>query len=82
MFRVNATVLGLQKKPVIPLLHKNPDNLPRDKTDTDKESWAKLTKFRKQVEGKHTCNYWTTADDLKAKAIVGLTTAINTSSSP
>ena len=33
-----------QKKPVIPLLHKNPDNLPRDKTETDQASWEKLKK--------------------------------------
>ena len=65
-----------QKKPVIPLLHKNPDNLPRDKTETDAESWEKLKKFRERVEEKHTCVYWTTADDLKAKVIVGLTSAV------
>ena len=65
-----------QKKPVVPLLHENPDNLPRDKTETDKESWEKLKKFRQRVEEKHTCAYWTTADDLKAKVIVGLTSAI------
>ena len=64
-----------QKKPVIPLLHKNPDNLPRDKTDTDTESWEKLEKFRKRIKENHTCVYWTTADDLKAKVIVGLTSA-------
>ena len=48
-----------QKKPVVPLLHENPDNLPRDKPETDK-----------------TCAYWTTADDLKARVIVGLTSAV------
>ena len=65
-----------QKKPVIPLLHQNPDNLPRDKTETDAESWEKLKKLRERVEGKHTCKYWTAADDLKAKVIVGLTSAV------
>ena len=64
-----------QKKLVIPLLHKNPDNLPRDKTETDAESWEKLKKFRKRVEKSHTCVYWITADDLKAQVIVGLTSA-------
>lgn len=44
-----------QHKPVVPLLHKNPDNLPRGKTETDKESWEKLKKFRERVEAKHTC---------------------------
>jgi hypothetical protein len=61
------------KKPVIPLLHKNPDNLPRDKTETNQEGWEKLESFRKKVESKHTCVYWESAEDLKAKVIVGLT---------
>lgn len=64
------------KKPVIPLLHENPDNLPRDKTETDTASWERLKKFRSKVEKKHTCVYWKSADDLKAKVIVGLTAAI------
>lgn len=63
------------KKPVIPLLHENPDNLPRDKTETDASAWERLKKFRAKVEQKHTCVYWRTADDLKAKVIVGLTAA-------
>ena len=64
------------KKPVIPLLHQNPDNLPRDKTETETEAWKKLKTFRAKVEKNHTCVYWTTADDLKARVIVGLTSAI------
>ncbi|SDY24687.1 DUF4062 domain-containing protein [Nitrosomonas sp. Nm58] len=63
------------KKPVIPLLHENPDNLPRDKTETDGVVWEKLKKFRTKIEKNHTCVYWKSADDLKAKVIVGLTTA-------
>lgn len=63
------------KKPVIPLLHENPDNLPRDKTETDESSWEKLKSFREEVESKHTCVYWNNADDLKAKVIIGLTSA-------
>jgi hypothetical protein len=61
------------RKPVIPLLHENPDNLPRDKTETDSAVWEKLKAFRAKVEKKHTCVYWRNADDLKAKVIVGLT---------
>ncbi len=64
------------KKPVIPLLHENPDNLPRDKTDTDAAAWKRLTSFRDKVEKRHTCVYWKNADDLKAKVIVGLTAII------
>ena len=63
------------KKPVIPLLHENPDNLPREKTETDQATWEKLKAFRTKVEKKHTCVYWRSADDLKAKVIVGLTAA-------
>jgi Domain of unknown function (DUF4062) len=62
------------KKPVIPLLHKNPDSLPREKTETDSSTWERLAKFRTKVQKKHTCVYWNNADDLKAKVIVGLTT--------
>jgi len=63
------------KKPVIPLLHANPDQLPREKTETDSDAWERLKKFRTKVEKKHTCVYWNNADDLKAKVIVGLTAA-------
>jgi len=63
------------KKAVIPLLHQNPDNLPRDKTETDDVSWKKLKRFREKVEKKHTCVYWNSAEELKAKVIIGLTSA-------
>lgn len=63
------------KKPVIPLLHQDPESLPRDKTETDSDAWERLKKFRDKVEKKHTCVYWKTADDLKAKVIIGLTAA-------
>jgi hypothetical protein len=61
------------KKPVIPLLHENPDNLPRDKTETDEAAWRRLKDFRAKVEKRHTCVYWNSHEDLKAKVIVGLT---------
>lgn len=64
------------KKAVVPLLHLKPDNLPRDKTETDPDAWAKLEAFRKKVEAKHTCVYWETSEDLKAKVIIGLTANI------
>lgn len=60
--------------PVIPLLHEHPGSLRRDRTD-EGEAWESLLKFRSKVEKKHTCVYWQNADDLKAKVIVGLTTA-------
>jgi len=61
------------KKAVISLLHQNPDNLPRDKTETDENAWEKLKRFREKVENKHTCVYWNSADELKARVIIGLT---------
>lgn len=64
------------KKPVIPLLHKNPDNLPRGKTEISEGAWRRLREFRQKVESQHTCVYWNSADDLKAKVIVGLTATI------
>ena len=60
-------------KPVIPLLHKKPDNLPRNRTDEDQESWARLQKFRGKIENKHTCKYWENPDDLAGKVAIGLT---------
>ncbi|RFP77413.1 DUF4062 domain-containing protein [Hydrogenophaga borbori] len=64
------------KKPVVPLLHEKPDNLPRDKTETDASAWKRLTAFREKVEKRHTCVYWKNAEDLKSKVIVGLTAII------
>jgi hypothetical protein len=63
------------KRPVIAFLHKNPDNLPRGKTETEDASWEKLKSFRGKVEKNHHCNYWESTEDLKAKVIVGLTNA-------
>jgi hypothetical protein len=65
-----------KNKPVIPLLHKKPDNLPRGKTETDPEAWKKLTEFRNKVEENHTCVYWENPDELKALLIIGLTKTI------
>ena len=63
-------------KPVIPLLHKNPDNLPRGKTETDLKAWQKLKSFREKVENNHTRVLWETPEELKAKVIVALTTVV------
>jgi hypothetical protein len=62
--------------PVIPLLHENPDNLPRERTETGQASWEKLKAFRAKVEKRHTCVYWKSAEDLKAKVIISLTAAM------
>ena len=62
-----------KKKPIIALLHSNPDNLPRGKTETSESVWQKLQQFRKKVETNHTCTYWNSADELKVRVILGLT---------
>jgi len=64
------------KKSVIPFLHLNPDNLPREKTETNDSAWNKLKTFRAKVEKKHTCVYWNSSEELKARVIVGLTSAV------
>lgn len=64
------------KKPVIPFLHQNPDNLPREKTETNDSVWEKLKAFRAKVEKKHTCVYWNSSEELKARVIVGLTSTV------
>lgn len=64
-----------EKKPIIPFLHQNPDNLPRGKTETDAKAWDKLKQFREKIEKAHTCVYWNSADSLKASIVLGITSA-------
>ena len=64
------------RKPVIAFLHADPGMLPRDKTETDDAAWKKLEAFRAKVEKKHTRVSWTSAEDLKSKVIVGVTSAL------
>ena len=49
---------------------------PADKTETDDAAWKKLQAFRAKVEKKHTCVYWKTAEELKAKVIVAMTSGM------
>lgn len=65
-----------QNKPVIPLLHARPDDIPRGKTETSGQGWDRLGAFRDKVEASHTCSYWDNAEELKSKVIVGLTSAM------
>lgn len=64
-----------KKLPVIPLLHKAPEALPRNKTETDGALWERLKAFRQKIEKRHTCVYWDGTDDLKSKVILGLTSS-------
>lgn len=62
-----------RKKPVIALLHGDPGLIPRGKTDVDDAQWKRLEKFREKVRSRHTCQFWTSAHDLKASVIISLT---------
>lgn len=63
-------------KPVIALLHKNPNDLSRGRTDVDEQAWQKLSAFRAKIEKKHTCVFWTSAEELKSRIIISLTATV------
>ena len=63
-------------KPVVPLLHKSPHKIPRDKTDADNFAWTKLEAFRDKIERRHTCSHWDSPDNLKSALIIGLTKTV------
>jgi hypothetical protein len=50
--------------------------LPRERTETDEATWKRLGAFRAKVEKRHTCVYWNSSENLKAKLIVGLTATV------
>jgi hypothetical protein len=50
-------------KPIIAFLHKEPDNLPKKKTETTEEGQAKFEAFRNLVQEKM-CKYWMTPAEL------------------
>lgn len=62
--------------PVVPFLHRNPDNIPRDKTETSPKAWKKLQSFRTKIENKHTCSYWESPEELQSQVILGLTATV------
>ena len=64
--------------PIIPFLHKNPGTIPRDKTENSPAIQKKLESFRAKAEKNHHCKYWSSPEDLKAKILSGLHSAIRT----
>jgi hypothetical protein len=64
-----ATSLG---KSVIPLLHKEPSLLPRQRTEASDAAWEKLLAFVCKVKQRHTCSFWETAQELRACSMAGL----------
>lgn len=61
-----------KSKPIIALLHQNPDHLPRARTDANDSAWEMLQTFRSKVEKSCTCSFWKTPDELRANALTGL----------
>ena len=57
--------------PVISFLHKEPDSLPKSKTEQNKESETKLNAFKEDVQ-KRLCKYWTSADNLASQVVLSL----------
>jgi hypothetical protein len=51
-------------KPIVALLHQDPDELPSTKTDGDADAWRQLQRFRAQVEQGHRCGFWKTPQEL------------------
>ncbi len=65
-----------QKKRVIALLHGSPDSIPRAKTETDHKQWGRLVSFRNKVAERHMCQFWSSAQELKANLIISLTSTM------
>lgn len=61
--------------PVISFLHKDPESLPKSKTEKNKDSEAKLEAFKDDVK-KRLCKYWTSSDQLASQVILSLTSLI------
>lgn len=53
-------------KPIIALLHENPEELKSSKVESTEIGKGKFKKFREKAELKH-CKYWTSAGDLGGK---------------
>ena len=63
--------------PVITFLHKEPNSLPKSKTEQNEESETKLNVFKTDVQ-KRLCRFWTTADNLASQVILSLNSLIKT----
>lgn len=63
-------------KPVLALLHENPDKLAAGKTDKDDERRMALEAFRSKVKSGRLVKFWKNADDLASKVIVGMMNTI------
>lgn len=61
--------------PVISFLHKDPDSLPKSKTDQDKETEVKFETFKEDIK-KRLCKFWTSSDNLASQVVLSLNSLI------
>ena len=61
--------------PVISFLHKDPESLPKSKTEKNNDLEAKLEAFKDDIK-KRLCKYWTSSDQLTSQVILSLTSLI------
>ncbi|MEM9616418.1 MAG: DUF4062 domain-containing protein [Pseudomonadota bacterium] len=62
--------------PVLSLINQSPESLPKDKTETDQELQAKLTKFSSRVASEAVVDFWNTPDEAATKALAALSQAV------
>lgn len=62
--------------PVLGLLHKYPDRLPKNQCESDPKTQKKLDKFRQLVQ-KRLCRYWTTSDQISGELLASLSHQIS-----
>lgn len=61
--------------PVISFLHKDPNSLPKSKTEQNRELEEKLEAFKDEVQ-KRLCKFWTTSDNLASQVVLSLNSLI------
>lgn len=66
-----------KNKPVLAFLHQDISEIASKNVDSDPEKILKLESFRKTVSSGRLVEFWTTTENLEAKALVGLTNAFN-----
>lgn len=63
------------KIPVIAFIHKEPDNLPVNKSDTNPELQKKLNDFKTEVSNNRLVKFWSTPEDLISGVVLSLMSA-------
>lgn len=64
------------KIPVIAFIHKEPDNLPVNKSDKDPDLLKKLDDFKAEVSNNRVVKFWTTPEELSANVAISVLSAI------